>query len=409
MFPALQVLAQMVPRAVSVPVGGHIGLSGRGALTFGNSASADVPVVSKATAATHCRLQKLGHHWVLHDVAGVWGTYLNGSRLLATSVLKHQDVIELKGAVAFRYLAEAPRELLYAPLEAPLCENPLDETAWAVYADWLAENGSELAEQVTAEPTPELQARWLGPLARLWHDGELEVSWRHGHVVRATLRRLQEYLVPKPEVIVSLLLEAPAFRFLQSLEVDLSVQADLRPGAREKFALAVVRAVTRSWGAPGLKRFSLGPAMVWRPSAQVLQAFEALKKKRPSLQSTPETMVRRSSGAALELSGSTPEVRVEGKAGQRFPLPGDGVALVAPRNNALVRLLPSRSVQPFAEAFIVQHLRDVWTVAPPGPETFLLCTELKVNGQKRRAQCLRHGDTIELWPGLELRFVEAER
>lgn len=409
MFPALQVLAQMVPRAVSVPVGGHIGLSGRDALTFGNSASADVPVVSKATAATHCRLQKLGHHWVLHDVAGVWGTYLNGRRLLASSVLQHQDVFELKGAAAFRYLNQAPREALYAPLEAPLAENPFDETAWSVYADWLSEHGSEVAEQVTAEPTPELQGRWLGPLARLWRAGELEVTWRHGHVVRATLRRLQEYLAPKPEVIVALLLEAPAFRFLQALEVDLSVQADLRPGAREKFAVAVVRAIARSWGAPGLKTFAFGPAFVWRPSPAVVDAFEALKKKRPALTSTPEEMVRRAPGAALELARVSPEVRVEGKVGQRFALPKEGVALVAPRNNALVKLLPARAVQPFAEAFIVQHLRDVWTVAPPGPETFLLCTELKVNGQKRRAQCLRQGDTIELWPGLELRFVEVER
>jgi uncharacterized protein (TIGR02996 family) len=410
LFPALQVLAQMAPRVVSVPIGGHISLDGKSALTFGNSASADVPVVSKATAGTHCRLQKLGGHWVLHDVAGVWGTYLNGRRLLATQVLRHQDVVELKGAVVFRYLEHAPRELLFPALEAPLAQDPTDEAAWAVYADWLAEHGSELCEQVTAtEPTPEQQARWLGPLARLWLEGELELSWRQGHVVRATLRRLQEYLVPRPEVIVGLMLEAPACRFLQSLEVDLSVQAELRAGARERFALAVVRAATKSWGAVGLKSFTLGPATVWKPPAAVVHAFEALAKKRPSLTTAPSSMVRRMEGAALELAGHPPEVRVEAKVGHRFALPREGVALVAPRNNALVKLLPAKSVQPFAEGFVVQHLRDVWTVAPPGAEMFLLCTQLKVNGQKRRAQCLRHGDLIELWEGLSFRFVEAGR
>lgn len=409
MFPALQVLAQLVPRAVSVPVGAHVSLAGKTALVFGNDASADVPVVSKATAATHCRLQKLGHHWVLHDVAGVWGTWLNGRRVLATQVLRHNDVIELKGAVAFRFLERAPRELLYPALEAPLAEDPFDETAWAVYADWLSENGSDVAEQVTGDRTGEQQARWLGPLARLVADGELEVTWRHGHVVRATLRRLQEYLVPKPEVIVTLILEAPACRFLQSLEVDLSVQSDLRPGARDRFALAVAKAAAKSWGAVGLKSLTLGPATVWKPSAAAVEAFKEVQKRRPSIAGEPASMVRRMQGAALELAGHPPEVRVEAKLGQRFPLPLDGAALVAPRNNALVKLLPARSIQPFAEAFVVQHLRDVWTVLPPGPETFLLCSELKVNGQKRRAQCLRHGDTIELWPSLAFRFVEVDR
>jgi hypothetical protein len=278
-----------------------------------------------------------------------------------------------------------------------------------VYADWLAEAGSELCAQVTEDHGPEQQARYLGPLARLWHEGELELSWRHGHVVRATLRRLHEYLAPRPEVIVGLLLEAPAFRFLQSLEVDLSVQAEVRPGAREKFALALVRTVAKSWGAPGLKSFTLGPATVWKPTAPLIHALETLAKRRPSITQAASSMVRRMEGAALELAGHPPEVRVDARPGQRFELPLDGVGLVAPRNNALVKLLPSKSVQPFAEAFLVQHLRDVWSVVPPGPETFLLCTQLKVNGQKRRAQCLRHGDSIELWPGLEFRFVEAQR
>jgi uncharacterized protein (TIGR02996 family) len=400
-------MAQMAPKAVSVPIGGHISLAGRSALTFGNSASADVPVVSKATAATHCRVQKLGHHWVLHDVAGVWGTYLNGRRVLATQVLKHQDVVELKGAAVFRFLERAPREPLFPALEAPLAENPFDETAWAVYADWLAENGSELEQQVTAEePTHDEQARWLGPLARLWLEGELELTWRHGHVVRATLRRLQEYLVPRPDVIVALLLESPACRFLQSLEIDLSVQVDLKPGGRERFVLAVVRAATKSWGAPGLKSVTVGPAVSWRPSAQVLNAFEALTKKRPSLQTAPAQMVRRIRGGALEVEAHPPEVKVEAKAGQPFPLPLEGSALIAPRNNALVKLLPARSVQPFAEGCVLWHHRDVFQVSPPGPETFLLCRELKVNGVKRRAQCLRQGDIIELVPGLKFRFIE---
>lgn len=409
MFPALQVLAHMAPRAAAVPVGGHIGLAGRAALGLGNSASADVPVVSKAVAAMHCRLEKLGHHWVLHDVAGVWGTYLNGRRVLATQVLRHQDVIELKGAIAFRYLDRPPQELQRPELEAAIAADPFDETAWAIYGDWLNENGSALAEQVTGDDTPEQRARWLGPLARSWLEGELELEWRHGHVVRAVLRRLQEYLVPRPEVLLTLLLEAPCARFLQSVEVDLSVTNDARGPARDKMAVALARALGRSWGAVGLKSFTFGPATRWKPSGGVYAALAAAAKRRPRLEAAPGHWVRRVEGAALELVAHPPELRAAAQVGQRFALPLDGTATVSPRNNALLKLLPSKALQPFAEAFVVQHLYDVWTVSPPGPETFLLCSQLKVNGRQRRAQCLRHGDLIELYPGLELRFVEEGR
>lgn len=406
MYPALQVVAVERKGALAVPVGGHVSLAGRGELVLGRDAQADVPLRAPSVSARHCVLRRQGDGWALFD-PHVWGTYVNGRRVLGSVGLQHGDHVELKGAVVFRFLEHEAPEPRSEELERRIAQAPDDEVAWRVYGDWLTERGADVTERLQAGAGGADEAKWLGPLARFFLEGEVEVQWTFGFVRRAVVRRLLEPLVPPPPEVVRLLVEAPACRLLQELEVDLSIEpVHHRTGADRDGAVSrVLLALAASAGAPWLTRVTVGPAPTFAPGPRVRAALEKLRRARPRLALDERTLVRRAAGAELELVQAPKHLVVhKGERTERFPLKQKGASLVGPLANADVEVRPRTRREAWKEGFAVWQDGEVWTVTPPPEWTFLGCKTLKVNGRERRSQCLRSGDTIELVPDLVFRF-----
>jgi uncharacterized protein (TIGR02996 family) len=169
---------------------------------------------------------------VIKEAAGGWraidnrpsaGLRLNGSSATqATRPLEHGDVLEpLTGfCVAFRE-HEQPRPKPHE-LERAIAEAPHDGTLWNVWADWLAEQADPRAELVRELRIPDVfeTARRLGPLARPWRNGTLELAWRRGFIESARLRPLGEPLLPSTQWCLERLLEHEAAAFIERVDVD---------------------------------------------------------------------------------------------------------------------------------------------------------------------------------------------
>lgn len=73
---------------------------------------------------------------------------------------------------------------MHQELEAQLRQHPDDAAAWAVYADWLLEQGDRRGELVRSgrEPTHEEKQAWRGPV-----PSDRFVTWRHGFITALEL------------------------------------------------------------------------------------------------------------------------------------------------------------------------------------------------------------------------------
>ena len=130
-------------------------------------------------------------------------------------------------------------------LEKAILANPFSPDAWAVYGDWLAEQGDPLGELVAvqialgAKPDDralqkkdrELRAAneeaWLGDLAGLDKD-ELETTWRYGFLEGVVVGNDEHSDADGPETIASLL-ALPTARFLEWLHIRIFEHDDGQP------------------------------------------------------------------------------------------------------------------------------------------------------------------------------------
>jgi ABC transport system ATP-binding/permease protein len=82
-------------RALSGPSAGmNFPLSPTGHTTIGRSRRNDIVVPESAASAQHCRIDREGDSYVLHDVGSTNGAWVNGTRS-ERAVLQHGDRLKV--------------------------------------------------------------------------------------------------------------------------------------------------------------------------------------------------------------------------------------------------------------------------------------------------------------------------
>ena len=91
----LMVNANPILRALSGPVAGqNFSLSVSGRTSIGRSRRNDIVVPEDAASAQHCRIDREGDSYVLHDLGATNGTWVNGTRT-ERAVLQHGDRLKV--------------------------------------------------------------------------------------------------------------------------------------------------------------------------------------------------------------------------------------------------------------------------------------------------------------------------
>ncbi len=95
----LVVNANPILRALSGPgAGQNFPLSASGRTSVGRSRSNDIVVPEDAASAQHCRIDREGDSYVLHDLGSTNGVWVNGTRI-ERAVLQHGDRLKVGGTV----------------------------------------------------------------------------------------------------------------------------------------------------------------------------------------------------------------------------------------------------------------------------------------------------------------------
>lgn len=214
-----------------------LGTAGR---SFG--AEAELQVSASKLLRVHGRISFRDGTWRLGHSAAELRTLVNGSPV-HDATLQHLDVIELPDfGPVFRFFTAAPGSTVAGPESLSLDDAP----RLAVWADALLEANDPLGERIAhalkqpdnrptqaAHPSTALgtngaslgriegasDLRWLGPLARTWTEGRLDVEWTNGLLRRAVLRDLQLFGA-EPLTSIDQLLRLPVARYLESLTLD---------------------------------------------------------------------------------------------------------------------------------------------------------------------------------------------
>lgn len=215
-FPALEVMTE---GRHGLAVGTRLPLDEL-PFVIGRGKEATLRTSSGLVSRRHCEVVFEFERWWVRDLGTTHGTWHLGERVHDAELLDG-DVFEVARSECFRLLLSEPNDPRDADMERAILERPDDEERWSVYADWLQEHGAPLGERI-ANPTPEGDLRWLGPLAALAGRGELHVDWAHGLPSRVTLRSLS---TSRPDLgweqRLATILRQPQLRFLRSLELDL--------------------------------------------------------------------------------------------------------------------------------------------------------------------------------------------
>jgi uncharacterized protein (TIGR02996 family) len=270
-------------------------------------------------AMMHGAQSSLGHDGAsLMRLAAGNGTCLNGVRVSpGEHALTHGDIVEIGAGLTFRYCEREERPARSWRLEAAIGDRPHDDGRWKVYADWLLEQGDPLGRRMSAgHDDGDDDARWLGPMARPWRAGNLELSWRHGFIRSATFRALEWENSPDTYWCLLRLFELEVARFLEVLHVDLFTTH--LPRERPPFEQRARRVLEHLKHAPRtVAHVTLGPVLElhWTPDLE--RELSRLREERPRLSTTREALVKRfrrmwlkeAKGAVIELTADEREYR----------------------------------------------------------------------------------------------------
>ncbi len=350
--------------------------------SFGSAA--ELQLSGSKLARVHGRLAFRDRQWRLSHSAADLRTLVNGTPE-SDVVLQHLDVLELPDfGPVFRFLT--------SPIGVgPAAQLSLDDLPrLAVWADTLQEANDPLGERIaralkTGETRPEDDLRWLGPLARPFVEGRLEVEWSHGLLRRAVLRDLMLH-GPEPLSSIPQLLGLPVARFLEELVLD--------AGGASSSAQAFVDVLKheQTHAPKTLKRIQLGEAALsdaWVDEVDKRLRF-TLRARFPALTSEPLFGRFRRAALIVERAGL--------RAGEQ---PGD-VQELAETAELIDVAPPSRGVHgPVGVAFWrLQRKYAHWEIeaVPASP------SGITVNGKPVFRSALRDGDQIELSTGVVYRF-----
>ncbi|MEW5738027.1 MAG: hypothetical protein AB1938_03820 [Myxococcota bacterium] len=327
-----------------------------------------------------------------------WVSHWNGRRG-AHGHLAPGDVVKVNDVV-LRYVEDewpGPRD--EAP-EALLAHAPHDAEGWGVYRDWLLERGSVLGERMVTPATVDETARWLWPLAVDLQDGLVDAHWENGFVRSLVVRGSSLGHNHLFEVLAS----CEALRHLKRIEVvGLQSPQVHEPEAQAKVVLGALR---RAGGLPSLEQLHLGVVTSWDTSA-VKRALDEAKAVCPRLTTTPESLVRvaqHAGRARLEWVSSKDDARLLGIS-QASPMvleAGTSVVFRRVSNGAWRALGVAPPVR--EDAVRLTHGVSGWMVSSPMLRAGLY--QPRLNGRSLPQFRLRHGDEVELVPGLVTRFVQ---
>lgn len=275
----------------------------------GGRIAVEVEAPSLPTVLSSSRMSPLA----LLSLAASNGTLLNGSPLApGEHALKHGDVVEISFGLVFRYFTHEERKQRSPMLESAIGDVPSEDGRWRVYADWLLERGDPLgARMTTGADGGDDDARWLGPMARPWRSGNLELNWRHGFIQTATLRALEWEIGPDTYWCLLRLFELELCRFVEAVHVDLFTTESERP----PFELRAKRVLEHMRHAPRtLQHISVGPVMEMELSPELRRELDCLREERPRLKTDEDTLIHRFSRMVLRgADGDVVEVTAQDK------------------------------------------------------------------------------------------------
>ncbi len=403
MTPALEVIATPGP-GIGLEVGERLPIAG----TLGTAAECRYRVASSAASRTHCRFISEKGRLFVEDLGSTHGTYVNGVRRYERAELWPGDCVEVPWALVLRVTGSPPlvlneqHELLRLIVEAPH-----EDGRWRVWADALLEAGDPLGERVARGRGADRaeDAKALGPLARGFVDGGLELDWRHGFIRRAVLRNRTRWPVASSTLDWYALLRHPLARFVEELEVDvLSYTRGLDRGDNPE--LTIVGCLELLAKAPALPllrsvRFGPSPRPLWNPRLE--SSWRAARTTHPRLDTGPIWVAR---AAWLQLLATPPGVTVTGlEIGAQRKLVEDTANLVGATPECRFLLeAPDRSPSTQV-ALRLDRENGLWAAEDIGVDVRRNELPLYVNGRRCTHHRMRPHDLLEPAPGLLFRFV----
>ncbi|MBL8922089.1 MAG: hypothetical protein JNJ54_24780 [Myxococcaceae bacterium] len=369
----------------AVPAGARLSLPAAGLSLGGNRSS--LFQGPPGEAGMFARVVPAPGGFVVEPATAGHGLHVNGVRA-AVRALGQGDVFGTQRFV-FRYLEADWPGAFDRSREASLGD---DETGWAVYGDWLKEQGAQQVRLLERPADVDEHARWVWPLATHLQDGAVDAIFERG--LLHGLRIRDPWLTPA--ALVRCLGEVDAetralrhlawvtFPFLEGVTLPQKLNSAAR-------ALLELRA-------PSLETLHLGASPRWTEGVIDPSVWRALSRAFPRLSTPTNALLSPTVSARLVACGTAPDRLVAS-----FPMElraGDSFAF---RQSADGRFVIDEGPPRLREdAVRLSQGADGWRVlAPEGRPNVPLP---RLNGRPLAFFRLAPGDVIELGPGVALRF-----
>lgn len=380
------------------------------AVRLGRSSAGAVVLDSQQLARVHLLFEKRADGWWAKQMQG--GALVAGVRLTEHK-LSHDDVLTLPDGFVLRFLDRAERWPVQPQLEAAALAHPEDRAVWAIYGDWLVEQGVPEGAWLAGAPATEAErARFLGPLAGAFLEGSLSLRWQHGVPVAAVLRSPGFTVTREAPQLFAQVLQWPGLRFLRELTLD--VRSLISRGANtagglpgEWSALSLLSTLPAQAVHANLRSLAFVPC---RPLAlEEHGAVQALLSAHlPQLRTPLTHLTGTPSKVTVELLSVPEGVRLRGlRVGMKLmllrhranllgPLPEVELSLGGPPGHALERV--GCRIDCDDGQWWLSNLAEEQS---PGSRRNV---KVLVNGVERARARLHKGDVLEPLPGLRLGF-----